>query len=228
MLVSNKDVNFTWWEKSVEYTFIAEMVKHKMFVWAAPLGGNAESALGDLLLNYNGRMRLIEFKRDADSLKSEYKKYSLEEEAEKQEEAYRSAERDLDKCSGKAAHGLVYGEAAEGELKLSATSYWGEVDPRGVIDWIHESGAEQAEFEEYIQRLSILRFSKSEVSEGTGSSGSRSFVVGSGRDGSRFTLELVDYVNLRPALKRRLELGMRKVLKHLPVQETHYAGPSGP
>ncbi|WP_374005786.1 hypothetical protein [Delftia lacustris] len=199
-----------WWEKSVEYTFIAEMVWRDMFTWAAPLAGNPETALGDAITDWDGRLLLIEFKRDSESLTSEYKKYSLQEDFESTFLAYNDAKAILGEHKGVAAHGLIYGQLNERQLKLRAVPYW-ETSKNAVDvdEWCDTSGVSQVDFEEYLVELSSLRFTMSEMVSGaggsSGSSGSGSFVVGIGKDKRSFALQLERYVNLRPKLTLTLK-----------------------
>ncbi|MEO8410391.1 MAG: hypothetical protein ABI478_07450 [Propionivibrio sp.] len=196
--------NIVWWEKSVEYTFIAEMVSRKMFVWAAPLGGNAESALADAVMNWDDDLLLIEFKRDVDSLKSEYKKYTLETDDKETNSAYEIAKVVMCKHKGVGGHGLIYGDQKDGKLLLRAIPYWDTNDAIDALKWCDESGVSANAFDEYLVALSAFRFATSDTSGG--SSGSRSFVVGVGKEGKQFTLELEVYENLRPKLKLALEV----------------------
>ena len=61
-----------WWEKTVEYCFVANYLKGMI----APLDGNPEKSYGDAFLKNNGRFSLIEFKRDKSTLKSEEDKFT--------------------------------------------------------------------------------------------------------------------------------------------------------
>ena len=196
---------YIWWEKSIEYKFIAEMVRCDMLLLAVPLDGNAETALGDLILQSSEGLRLIEFKCDVNSFASEYKKYSLDKDFESQKAAYEKAECKLSSLPGSKGHGLIYGDVQEGGLMLLTTPYWGAICKQKPIDWINESFVCQNDFEDYIIKLSVERFAASKSDDEQGSSGSRSFVVGVGNGGSRFTLELDEYINLRPQLKAELE-----------------------
>lgn len=204
MTMKADEKKIVWWEKSVEYTFIAEMVRCQMFTWAAPLSGNAESALADALLQWDGKLLLIEFKRDGNTLKSEYEKYTIETDAEVRWLAYQTAKGVMSQMNGATGHGLVYGELEEGKLLLRAIPYWEELDPIDALQWCAKSGFSiVTDFDDYLFHLSSFRFATSDTSDG--SRGSRSFVVGVGKSGKKFTVELEDYINLRPKLKKELE-----------------------
>jgi hypothetical protein len=201
---SNK---FVWWEKSVEYAFIAEMVRLDMFRWVAPIAGNQETALADAIANWNGKLLLIEFKRDIDSLKSEYEKYTVEKGTDAIIAAYLTAQGIMSKYDGITGHGLIYGEEKQNALLLRATPYWNNENPVAAFEWCDKSGVSLTDFEEYLVVLSGLRGAASNTSNG--SSGSRSFVIGIGKNKQHFSLELEDYVNLRPALKLEMEINLK-------------------
>ncbi|MFC7298080.1 hypothetical protein [Herminiimonas aquatilis] len=200
--LAEHDKRVVWWEKSVEYTFIAEMVSKEMLMWVIPLAGNAESALSDAVLSWDDKLFLIEFKRDVESLKSERKKYTVATNVEAQKIAYENAKTTLAQYNGKNGHGLIFGEFDEEKLKLLAVPYWNNEKPLQADEWISNNGATPKDFDNYIKELCILRFAIS--GENGGATGSRSFVVGVGKNGKNFTLELDEYINLRPALRNEL------------------------
>jgi len=180
------------------------MVSCEAFSWAAPLNGNAESALGDAITRFNGSLVLIEFKRDVDARDSEHEKYSLEQDPDARRKAYAAAQLEMSGHPALNAHGLIFGYDSRGDLGLLATAYWGHEMTPNVINWCYDNGANQTEFDDYLDKLSKLRCAISSSTEGSG--GSRSFVVGVAKSGRCVAMELDDYINLRPALKRQLKL----------------------
>jgi hypothetical protein len=229
MLNQKKYPSLVWWEKHVEYFFIASLINRDKFLWATPLGGTPETALGDAIANWNGTCKLIEFKRNDKSFSSEHEKYSLENSPEAREQAFKKAELALGKHQGAKAHGLIYGIQVVDKLELRALPYWTTgslaVHPNS---WLDENNIEAKDFDSYLFELSKLRFATIEngvVSDekddgassgsGGGKSVTRSFVVAVGRQDSEkgFTVEVDEYVNNRPFLKAKLELLRKKQLK---------------
>ena len=211
LMMAKKDsvgTEIVWWEKSVEYTFIAEMVARDMFTWAAPLSGKPETALGDAIMEWDGNLLLIEFKRDAKCLSSEFEKYSYAKDFASASQAYRKAQAVLVQHSGVGAHGLVYGELIGGKLGLRALPYW-ETDstPLDIDTWCGASRVSLADFDDYLGVLSDLRAEASDA--GSTSSGSSSFVVGVGKNGKSFALDLTEYKALRPALSPKPQEELR-------------------
>lgn len=190
----------------MEYAFIAQMVARDAFVWAAPLGGNTETALSDAIVNWDGKVMLIEFKRDENCLTSEYEKYVVDKKNSSPEEmaqAFFNAKAILQHEAGASAHGLIYGSLKKMQLTLHAIPYWdSDITPVSAMDWSYKYGVDAATLDSYCITLSGLRFSD-EKSRG-GSSSSGSYVLGVGKKGKCFAVELDEYINLRPELKKAL------------------------
>lgn len=62
------------WEKTVEYSFLAQAVTEGLFDWAAPLSWVAERNVGDTLFRRDGRLILIEFKKGFRDISAEREK----------------------------------------------------------------------------------------------------------------------------------------------------------
>ncbi|EPY4135966.1 hypothetical protein ACXDLE_004775 [Klebsiella variicola] len=66
--------NFIWFEKTVEYKFVF-LAK---VLWGidllSPLAGNPD-VIGDAIVSSNNRYFIIEFKRNYESITSEYERY---------------------------------------------------------------------------------------------------------------------------------------------------------
>ncbi len=194
--------HLVWWEKSVEYTFIAQMVKKKAFEHIVPLSGAAEAALSDALLKWGDKRLLIEFKRDVNAFESEHRKYVEDKKnstAQEMRNFYEAAKKELNSLPGASAHGLIYGVEATGRLGLKATAYWTPSEGVDVDVWCETCGVDGAVLDDYLDRLSGLRFA--EVKDGGEAGGSRSFVVAVSDNGGHFCCELSEYNNLRLKLK---------------------------
>jgi len=153
-----------WWEKTVEYYFIRKFIPDEMIL--SPLDGKEEKA-GDTLLSINEKWVILEFKKDADSLASEKKKYKN----------YDAAETEL--SSNDEHHFLIYGQVVNSEFGLGGKTYFSR-SPVTNINEIFESGKDKDEFVSYLERL-IEHKSKAKESSG-GSIGSYSFVAGISKD----------------------------------------------
>lgn len=221
MTASSAAKNLVWWEKSVEYTFVAEMVKLDRFTWVVPMGGNQESALADALVQCDGKLLLIEFKRDVNSLDSEHEKYAVEKNAEIRYFAYETAKAKMCLHKAVSGHGLIFGKLNAAKLELRAKPYWDTVDSVEALSWCEGNGVSVADFDDYLTELSGFRFAKSDTSDG--STGSRSFVVAVGKSGQGFAVELEDYVNLRPGLKLKLELKLKRRPDSIPRKSTSFS-----
>ncbi|MBE4194917.1 hypothetical protein HJ093_16825 [Vibrio parahaemolyticus] len=61
-----------WWEKTVEYRFVADTYSKKMFNLLAPLDGDVER-IGDAVAAKDSKYYIIEFKKSLSELSGEYK-----------------------------------------------------------------------------------------------------------------------------------------------------------
>lgn len=204
---TKKEMRLVWWEKSVEWQFIALAVKDRPLALMAALDGDPEQALGDAIFGEGSKYVLIEFKKDHDALSSEKKKYADKNAStDAIKAAYEAAKAALENQKAAGAHVLIYGESAEYPpgskqsqcpelsrfLKLVAAPYW---DPKplkeDVLTWCTTEGVKHDDFDPYLAELAARR-----VSEGT--SGSRSLVVAvSGSGKGTFTLDVHHYKYLR-------------------------------
>lgn len=64
-----------YWEKTVEYAFLALAIQHKKANFAAPLSGKLERGAGDALFAQDACFILIEFKADASGCTDEERKF---------------------------------------------------------------------------------------------------------------------------------------------------------
>ncbi|MPS81765.1 MAG: hypothetical protein E2591_27215 [Achromobacter sp.] len=140
-----------WWEKTVEYMFV---LKHLGSSVALPFAGVPEKDWGDLLLQGVSGLCLIEFKRTRAHIPSEYKKYPMFADLERQtlekkdfRETFQGAFQELvDGHFGalpdehleqirnfaKNGHQFVFGQADRGGFVLRCTPYSSIAEERDV------------------------------------------------------------------------------------------------
>lgn len=205
-----------WWEKSVEYAFIAQMVARDAFVWAAPLGGNTETALSDTILNWNGNVLLLEFKRDSGSFDSEHEKYVFNKKdstSQGRKICFEDAKKQLEVMDGASAHGLIYGELVDKQLMLRAVHYWDVAQfAVSALDWCDAHGVKTEVLDAYCERLVGMRHSETKGGRASGSSGS--FVLGVGKNNKSFFVEMEEYINLRLEYKKELNPTKKRSVDH--------------
>lgn len=166
-----------WYEKTVEYMFIADAISRGGLTFAIPFAG-AEEAAGDAIFAAGAKMVLIEFKRDVHQLGSERGKYPNFEQTRKG-------------LPGSDQHHLfVYGNQAGVALELIAQTYFTRrpVTARDVLG----EGIEEPAFRTYLDYL--LRAKKPDGRSG-GSIGPEALDVVFGVVGNRCqTMRLSEYV----------------------------------
>lgn len=62
---------YVWWEKTVEYRFVAEVAARGLCDFAAPLAGRHERKAGDAIFGEDCRLVLVEFKRELSQVPTE-------------------------------------------------------------------------------------------------------------------------------------------------------------
>lgn len=160
-----------WWEKTVEYFFIRRCIGHRMLL--APLDG-AEEAAGDALLGAERGWVLIEFKKDAQSISSERKKFRNFEEAKEE------------LCGSDSHHIVVYGSLrGEGAdtFAVGGRTYFSSESVASIDDLLAR-GANHADFLHYLAKLLEHKKAAEGVSGGGVSLESYSLVAGINADGS--------------------------------------------
>lgn len=201
-----------WWEKSVEWQFIALAVKDQPLALVAALDDKPEQALGDAIFGEGSKFALIEFKKDRNALSSERKKYADKDaKAEVIDAAYNVAMKALAQEPAAAAHVLIYGKLLphlhdtlqskplelSHFLKLIAAPYWNrKASEDDVLDWCEKNGVASKDFDPYLAQLAAMR-----VSDSTG--GGRSIVVavsGSGRGTFILDVDQYNYLRATPAM----------------------------
>lgn len=128
-------LTYIWWEKTVEYAFVREILPSA--AEAFPLAGDVEKSFGDLLIALNATCRLIEFKRDKDAIQSEKKKFPafVLDSAKKKVmngkfvDLLQQTFPELIKCEGSKAHFFVYGHPEDKKsFLLHAVRYASDPD----------------------------------------------------------------------------------------------------
>lgn len=117
-----------WWEKTVEYCFVKNYIRDDSIF--SPLGGNAEKFFGDLFnVDFDGKARLIEFKREESNISEEVLKYYEKDnvpDGKKYEDAWRDIFLDEIPVGAK-GHWIIYGQEESSKLGLFFLQY-GESD----------------------------------------------------------------------------------------------------
>lgn len=146
-------MSLRWWEKTVEYEFVMLVAREKK-LFLAPLDGAHEMA-GDAIFSTNNRWVLIEFKKDAASIRTEREKFIH----------YAEAKSAL--SSKDAHHHIILGQqSAKGspQLELCAQTYF---SGKGAnLNGILGSGQQFSEFSEYVQQY--IKFKRGSRGGGTG------------------------------------------------------------
>ncbi|AKF96680.1 hypothetical protein JET89_24015 [Pseudomonas aeruginosa] len=124
-----------WWEKTVEYNFVARLARMSQ-QFLAPLDGDHERA-GDALLAIASSWTLIEFKKDIDSINQELTKF----------ERYNDAHKALSEIDDH--HFFIFGGLDDSGFDLYATTYFS--DQYCEVYSIPERGVDFESFKAYIE-----------------------------------------------------------------------------
>lgn len=130
-----------YWEKTVEYAFLTQVIKEGKADFAAPLSGSLERGAGDAIFAEGSQFILIEFKAKKAGMASEDSKFKN----------YEDARRALDGSDGH--HFFVYGRRKESRLELVATTYFSRRPPKGGNKsalLCLADGVEKDEFDKYL------------------------------------------------------------------------------
>ncbi|ENH6339360.1 hypothetical protein ABWH74_002703 [Burkholderia vietnamiensis] len=219
MSTSQTSVGPIWWEKTVEYLYVARQMAQYTVI--APLAGKQEAAADVMLRGLNARWNLIEFKRSEAEIRSELLKY------DRTNEIFRTLAAVLGIGKKGVPHFIVYGCCDElGELDLRARHYWGSwtgvesvADRCVAVEAIPESGWVYDEFVKYLKALLSVK-SK------TTSTSTRSLQFDSviGIVGDRCsTMSLSDFIDFTPRLAHRIELEPPAPSSAMPKPEADWA-----
>jgi len=136
-----------WWEKTVEYLFVAEATRSEKLSFLAPLDG-AEERASDAIFSSDNRWLLIEFKRDLNSINDERKKF------------VRFADAKAALSSRSAHHHLIFGHIHDNQTSTlaldTATYFGGKATPLDLKAFLC-SGVEITEFREYITTFTSFK-----------------------------------------------------------------------
>jgi len=213
----------TWWEKSVEYQFIADAVTGNVFTLLTPLDGDVER-VGDTVFAKDASYIIVEFKRRLLDFKSEYKKYWTQNDPGG-EVNFRRAKAELEKDNGAKHHLLVAGSIQDKQkpkLTVDIFEYFScEDEPPTKLPSIQAaaaSGVTKEIFDTYVFGLSKYKGGNSDSesrTEGSNSGGKSTNPIVIGVSPTRATtiITLEDYsralkLSLAPrAPKTRHRLG---------------------
>lgn len=135
----------TWWEKTVEYAFVAVLYNEGLIDFAAPLAGRHERSAADGIFGKDNMLVLIEFKRDVGEIPSELSMFT----------DYEGAQEALSHYSH---HWIVYGlRGNEGKFAISARKYFNDTLKEYVLK-IPSKGIGHLEFMEYLGILNEFKY----------------------------------------------------------------------
>lgn len=135
----------TWWEKTVEYGFVAVLYKNERIDFAAPLSGKHERSSADGIFGKDSKLVLIEFKRDAGEIPSERSMFTN----------YEAAKGIL--CNYN-HHWIVYGLiSANKKFAIKGRKYFDDIAEEGILD-IPAKGIGHLEFMEYLEILNQFKY----------------------------------------------------------------------
>lgn len=131
-----------WFEKTVEYAYVAKLVLSEKMGFAAPLAGVHERYAGDAVFGKAEKFVLIEFKRSYDQLPTEKSLFINYNKAKEKLEGYRH-------------HYFIYGAIENEMLDLRATLYFDTNEEKFYYDAIEilDVGVTKEEFNQYLELL---------------------------------------------------------------------------
>ncbi len=205
-LKDNSMHGIKWWEKTVEYHFVFNLMSNKK-LFLAPLDGQEESA-GDLAMGIAEKWMLIEFKKDSKAIKSEQLKY----------ENYNETKTKF--LNRDAHHHLVFGydsssneTGAKPTLSITGCTYFGW--KQKTMEEILISGVDLKVFKQYITDLTKEK--KTTASSGGISAESFGIVAGVSASG--------DVVECKSMREFCLEHGLEKLLEQSHEKQISREGP---
>lgn len=135
----------TWWEKTVEYSFILRLYAADRLDFAAPIAGRHERSSGDGIFGKDYKLVLVEFKRDISEIAAEKTIFT----------DYDAAANQLNQYSH---HWIVYGGLTkEFKLGLGSQKYFDpKTRPTDLVDII-STGINHNEFMNYLEQLQFYR-----------------------------------------------------------------------
>lgn len=187
-----------WWEKTVEYLFVAEVVRSgRLFI--APLDGMEERA-GDAIFSADNRWLLIEFKRDLNSINDERRKFD------------RFADAKAALSSHSVHHHLIFGHILDNQtstLTLRTATYFGGKAASLDLKELLCSGIDVTEFRKYVTTFTSFKKSAKGSSGGVAWDSLATVVGVSSRSGQVTRCMSLDSF----ALEQNLELNLERHLE---------------
>lgn len=133
-----------YWEKTVEYCFLASCLERKLVDFASPLSGKQERGAGDAIFGQNAKLLLVEFKSKESEMKKEEAKF----------DDFAMAKNLLSNRDGH--HFFVYGEKDD-HLILKAVNYFSR-NVVGLHDYSRlPTGLDGRNFNSYLVEFLALR-----------------------------------------------------------------------
>lgn len=199
-----KNKESMWWEKTVEYAFIRNVLPELSN--AFPLDGNAEKAFGDLLVSDGTEFRLIEFKARKGNIQDEKGKWGFTEENYPDNDEYRKPFHELlcwhhgdniTKYPGHIAHWLIYGSPVDLGFTLKAQGYCSEsANETPLENREHLRGLTTVKHDEMLAYLNLL-----EELRGSAGSGDSSLVIVGVAGGATLALTIEAFRHASPGYK---------------------------
>ncbi|SEQ54306.1 hypothetical protein SAMN03159444_01899 [Pseudomonas sp. NFACC02] len=138
--------NGKWWEKTVEYKFVADAAVNGLMDFVAPLSGRHERTAGDAVFGVDAKLVLVEFKATFADVASEETLF----------EAYGEAQEALQHYTH---HFVVYGTLCSGEvpdLELIAERYFVRETEQPALELLGRGVSKQI-FDQYLEALSQFK-----------------------------------------------------------------------
>lgn len=176
-MAENENV-LKWWEKSVEYKFIADAVSKSALDLMWPLDGR-EERVGDAVFSNDAKYLIVEFKDEFSSFASEYRKYRTKNDSVDGEQKFQEAKVWL---GAQNHHLLVCGVAVSDKLELKVYKYF-DCDaspPPAALDLSKalRDGIDIKSFIKYAENISLVKYGTPEgsgdVNEGDSGGGKSS------------------------------------------------------
>ena len=123
------DVTYSWFEKTVEYNFVLKSNRFFELDFLSPFAGTAER-MGDLMIQEGTRNYIIEFKKELESMNSEYVKYNEGTVGFEKTVTLLKEAGLLDKNAHYMIGGFLYNET---ELGLSIKHYFAPIDEKYTL-----------------------------------------------------------------------------------------------
>lgn len=188
--------NFIWFEKTVEYKFVFLAKGLWGIDLLSPLAGNPE-VIGDAIVSSNNRYFIIEFKRNYESITSEYEKYIGK------KKGYDEAAKIMTGKSGWKFHYIIYGgiDSKSKGFILNYKRYFQNKkissEPQSAF---FEGGMSLSELNEYTQALTACKNGDADGGSSGGHEPSQVNVLALSEDNVGAIIPLDYFQKLKPAV----------------------------